>query len=204
MGNRLQQMPPLKGALLVLMLACGSGSALLWTTNQFKNRHQHAFTVEVDRLESLKRENTAVRNTWQIFNSHLTRYRQLADLGFVGTEARLKWVEALRLAARDATAFAVDYQIDRQVEVTDLGRGQNRFSVRRSDMRVRLPLLHEGRLLSLLDTLVNSRNGLAELRGCTLTPGYTSSPTAGAANVQAECTFGWYTLEHRSDEGDAT
>ncbi len=197
-------MLPLRGALVTLSLACALGAGLLLVSGSYKRERLDRYRTQVQQLETLKREQAEALDAWRIFNRHLSRYAELVDRGFVGPEARLEWIEALRLAARAATAFAVDYQIDRQVEATDLTAGQNRFEVHRSDMRVRLPLLHEGRLLAVLDALENSKSGLAELRGCTLTPSYKDRPVAGAANVQAECTLSWYTLGRAAGQDDGT
>lgn len=204
MDELIRPLTPLRNALLMLV-ACGAlAAALLLASRGYERQREDVYRAQMRQLESLQQAHAEAVEAWNIFSKHLAQYEALQKRGFIGAEARLEWVEALRLAARDVTPFTVDYQIDKQTEAIDLGAGQTRFSVYRSDMRVRLPLLHEGRLTALLDALEKRGYGVVELRGCSLTPAFNDQPAVDAINVQAECTLSWYTLGRPGAEDEET
>ena len=68
-------------------------------------------------------------------------YDALADIGFVGAEQRLDWVDSLRAANREANLFGVEYMIGQQEDFTAAADfGAAGLPMHQSVMRVKLPL----------------------------------------------------------------
>ena len=129
----------------------------------------------------------------------LQRFRETYDalgrIGFVGPEQRLNWVDGLREVNREARLFGIDYQIGQQETYPGAaGLGVAELPMRQSIMRVRMPLLHEGDLMSFFRLLANRGDGVFTLNACDLrraerNPGNSVEPT-----LLAECELAWITV----------
>jgi hypothetical protein len=129
----------------------------------------------------------------------LQRFRETYDalgrIGFVGPEQRLNWVDGLREVNREARMFGIDYQIGQQEAYPGAaGLGVPELPMRQSIMRVRMPLLHEGDLMSFFRLLAARGNGVFTINACDLrrterSPGIGAEPT-----LLAECELAWITV----------
>ncbi len=126
---------------------------------------------------------------------YLPTYSALQQQGFVGTERRLEWVEALRTADRKAGLHGVQYKIEPQDSTTHpAAKGVIEKRLRRSVMRLTLGLTHEADLLEFLDTLSAQGAGVFTVRSCGLTALPVGDPAPRRANLQAECEIDWLTV----------
>jgi hypothetical protein len=130
-------------------------------------------------------------------------YKRLEDVGFIGTEQRLDWVDSLRTANRDAHLYGVEYQIGQQEPFPAAVLGASGLQMRQSPMRVKLQLLHEGDLIDFLRRVADSRRGVFTMSGCTLTR-ITNTVTAEQPNVNAECDLNWITVEEPASGAPAS
>ncbi len=126
------------------------------------------------------------------------RYLQFHDLGFVGRESRLDWIESLRTTTEELTLPRVSYAIEPQVmaiaPVQAMSSGDN-VQIYRSSMRVEMGLVHELDLLRLIDELQGRAPGLIKVDNCELDWQVDEERRLQAgANIQASCGLKIYSL----------
>ncbi len=119
------------------------------------------------------------------------RYLQFHDLGFVGRESRLDWVESLRTTTRELTLPRVSYAIEPQLQaiapVQAMTTSDN-VQVFQSRMRVEMGLVHELDLLRFIDELQSKAPGLIKVDSCELNWQVSEEQRLRAgANIQAAC-----------------
>ncbi len=121
-------------------------------------------------------------------------YDRLEEIGFVGAEQRLDWVDSLRTANSEAQLYGVDYQIGQQENFPAATLGTAGLAMHQSSMRVKLQLLHEGDLMDFFQRLAGARRGVFIITGCAMTRiGVAASPEQ--PNLNAECDLSWITVE---------
>jgi len=126
---------------------------------------------------------------------YLPKYRALEARGFIGSENRISWIDALRIADQQAGGFGVQYQLSAQGPYKGLLSGDPIASrLRRSTMDIRFGVVHEGQFLSFLDALEAQDAGMFALRSCSLEPIRTEKPQPRTQNLIAQCEIDWVTL----------
>ena len=116
----------------------------------------------------------------ETLRTYIGPYQQLEQLGIVGEEQRLNWIDALRVANIDAQLYGVDYEVGSQMpysfaaEVNAAG-----LPVQQSMMKVKLGLLYETDLLTFFRVLARAERGC--IRGQPVQP---AAPDLG--RVQAD------------------
>jgi len=133
---------------------------------------------------------------------YLADYQRLRQEGFIGTERRIDWLDALAAANRQARLFGVEYSIDAQQPYAGELPGEIRLQLRQSPMKLRLRLLHEDDLARFLGSLAAQHAGVFSANDCDLqridrggTGAAPARPAADQPNLQAECQLVWYTLD---------
>jgi hypothetical protein len=188
----------LRAPLVVLALTLAAGAAMVDYSGQSREQAQ-------GRLEQLKTAQMLARQqslkSGEEMNTimrYLSDYRRLRQEGFIGTERRLDWLDALAAANARARLFGTEYSIDAQQPYAGELPGNARLQLRQSSMKLRLALLHEGDLARFLDHLAARHAGLFSVNDCDLHrlagAGPDSAPPGGQPNLQAECQLVWYTL----------
>jgi len=131
---------------------------------------------------------------------YLPTYTALQQQGFVGTERRLEWVEALRAADRKAGLHGVQYKIEPQESsLHPAVSGTIAQRLRRSTMRLTLGVTHEADLLEFMDVLKEQGVGVFSVNSCALSALQIGQPEPGKANLSAECEIDWLTVAARQE-----
>jgi hypothetical protein len=131
---------------------------------------------------------------------YLPAYTALQQQGFVGTEQRLEWVEALRAADRKAGLHGVQYKIEPQESsLHPAVSGAIAQRLRRSTMRLTLGVTHEVDLLEFMDALSEQSVGVFSVKSCAVSPVHTGQPEPGKANLSAECEIDWLSVAAREE-----
>lgn len=132
---------------------------------------------------------------------YLPEYRELQTRGFIGSENRLKWIDALRTADRQLGEFGVQYQLSAQSAYSGpLSSEPVASRLRQSTMDIRFGVVHEGHFLAFLDELDAQRAGTYSLRSCSLEPIHGDKPQPRTRNLSANCEIDWVTM-HPPEEG---
>ena len=131
----------------------------------------------------------------EIIGRYLDDYRYLQQLGFIGEEQRINWLEGLRLANRETQLFGVDYQISTQQPYPYAGElDPGQLTLYQSLMKVSFRLLHEGDLTRFLGTLAQQGAGVFSVNQCVMERIDTGDGIRNQPNLRADCELAWITL----------
>ena len=131
----------------------------------------------------------------EMIAQYLPQYRELQQRGFIGSENRISWIDALRIADQQAGGFGVQYQLSAQEPYKGLLSSDPIVpQLRRSTMDIRFGVVHEGQFLVFLNALDAQGAGMYALRACSLEPVHKEQPRPRTQNLTAHCEIDWVTL----------
>jgi hypothetical protein len=187
----------LKIPLLVLAIALGASVALV---NFSSAKREQAEAQNRSRLLLLKDARSRYQRSGierETILRYLPAYQRLHKHGFVGSEQRIDWLEALRVANGQAGLFGVTYQLAPQKPFSLLGQDNPMSAyLRHSDMKLAFGLVHEGNLMHFFHALQAQQTGIFMLTGCSLDrAGQGTPPAPRQANLSAQCELSWLTIE---------
>ena len=196
------------GSALLALSMVAAGSAAIWASGRLAAEVRQAHQRSTRSLDEARRALAAARSEEAEIAAKIDRYRHLVERGAVGTERRLAWVELMRDARERHGLGAVDYEFSpqRPVDARLAPADADRLEVASSALRLRLPLLHEGQLLTLLHDIAVNAPALVRVRECaiarrTAAATATATATAGEAEqLQADCQLDWITFRPRKDK----
>ena len=121
------------------------------------------------------------------------RYEQFNELGFVGRESRLDWIETMRETSTDLTLPRVSYAMEPQLKVVapveSIMAGED-IQVHLSRLQLEMGLVHEIDLLRFFDELQQKAPGLIKVDRCDLAWQAESAAKATVgANILADCSI---------------
>ena len=100
-----------------------------------------------------------------MISQYLPEYRELQKRGFIGSENRLKWIDALRTVDRTLGNFGVQYQLSAQGTYKGpLSNEPVADRLRQSTMDIRFGVIHEGHFLAFVEALEAQQAGAYSLR----------------------------------------
>lgn len=113
----------------------------------------------------------ALVNRRRIVERYHQRYQQFSELGFVGMESRLDWIEVLRESSLALTLPRVSYVIEPQLTATapveSILAGDD-MEIHVSKLDLEMNLIHELDLLRFVDELQKTAPGLIKVDNCRL------------------------------------
>lgn len=181
---------------IALVVAVAASAVMLWFTSNQLTRAEKQVRSQLSSLQDAKTRFQRSGEERETVMHYIQAYRQLERVGFVGTEQRLNWVEALRKANAQAGLFGVDYQLSAQQRFAGLGQGNPIGDrIRHSEMKLSFGVLHEGDLMRLLNNISAQQSGYFVLTGCSLDrTGWQGPPLPKQPNLRAECDLSWLTI----------
>ena len=131
-----------------------------------------------------------------MISQYLPAYKALQARGFIGSENRLKWIDALRTVDRGLGNFGVQYQLSAQGTYQGpLSDEPVATSLRQSSMEIRFGVVHEGHFLAFFDALEAQQAGTYSLQSCSLEPAHRDKPQPRTSNLNANCQIDWVTMQ---------
>ena len=183
---------PLLALAAVLVLAAGTRfytQALLRAAAQATDQQVRVLRTAETRLHKSGEER-------ELIVRHLDRYRRLADLGFIGDERRIAWLDGLRVANESVGLFGVDYQIAAQRPYSYSAElSAPELVLQESVMKLKLNLLHEEDLLRFFAKLGQQNAGLFALNQCAIQRLDGGSTFTYRPHLAAECDVSWITAK---------
>lgn len=186
-------------ALLALAMAL-AGAAAVWASTRLAGdvlqAHEHALAARTEAQRAL----AGARAEEAEIAAKIDRFRHLVERGAVGTEQRLAWVELIRDARARHHLGAVDYEFSPQRPLDPLiaPPDADQLEAAGSTLRIRMPLLHEGQLIALLDDLAFNASAVVRVRECSVTRAAVASD---AEQLVADCLLDWITFRPRQGTG---
>lgn len=193
-----QDLRRLQGPLLLFTISVLIAGVTAWAAlhqqRQTQQAHASALTAEraiAGKLTSARREESELREK-------IARFQQLKARGLLGVEHRLDWVELIGRIRAARRLAQIDYEFSPQRPVDDAilpgGAAAGPFTLKASDMHLRLTLLHEGDLLGFIDDLRANAPALIQVRRCAISRPAESPTEHATARLAADCTLEWITL----------
>jgi hypothetical protein len=127
----------------------------------------------------------------RIVDRYHRRYQVFSELGFVGAESRLDWIETLRASSDELTLPRVSYIIEPQLTavapVESILAGDD-IQIHVSKLELEMGLVHELDLLRFVDELQQNAPGLIKVDRCDLAwQGESTDRLVAEANILANC-----------------
>lgn len=165
---------------------------IVWSTRHATQaeqqlRAQHgALSASQSRLQRSKTEQTLI-------DTYLPAYQTWATRGFVNTENRLAWLEAVQTANRDSGLYGLDYALTPRTPAPPALAQTLPLGI--TTMTLKLPLLVETDLPRFLDTLHARAPGVFRVRSCRVSRLSDAPPQAiDRPELNAECELLWFTV----------
>jgi hypothetical protein len=188
-------------AIALAVAIAASVSMISYTSNQH-SRSESRYRSQLSALEQARIRFQRSGEERETVVHYVQTYRQLENIGFIGAEHRLNWIDSLREANAQAGSFGVDFQITAQESFPYVPKDNpiaNR--IRQSKMVLTFGLLHEGDLMKLFRALVARQPGLFWITACSLDrAGKEGLPLPRQANLTAQCELSWVTIERKEEK----
>jgi hypothetical protein len=191
----LRALKTLQRPLGVLAAVIAIGAILLYYTDLALQSAQRAAAQQQNQLREARIQLNKSGEEKATIVRYLGKYQYLQQLGFVGDEQRISWLDGLRLANRETRLFGVDYQIGAQQPypyAAELDPGQ--LTLYQSVMKINLKLLHEDDLMRFLGTLAQHGAGVFSVNQCVMERIEAGDNPRNQPNLRAECELAWITL----------
>lgn len=164
--------------------------------DQYKEKQQQALLEQQREYQQARNKLQSSGQEKETIIKYLPEYNHLLDVGFIGEERRIEWIERLRQIHGQYNLFSIDYNIGQQERyqpeyISNMGN----HILNRSVMELKLDMLHEGDLINLLrDLHINTPPFM--VRDCEITRpiGADIDVNQLKANLRARCEIDWLTL----------
>ena len=197
-----QDLRALSKPLIVLAVVVAiSFAAIAYSNGAVKNAQAGVKKAEAAKIDAVNRVQQSDQEK-RVIEQYVEPYRQLERVGIVGEEQRISWIDALRVANREADLYGVEYDVGPQQSYAFMNEVDARnLSIRQSIMKLRLGLLHEGDLFRFFHALAAQKVGRFSVNQCTLKrlPVDLAVPI-NQPTLSAECELAWITIGGPSTE----
>ena len=154
------------------LLLAGLGIAAVLFTEHKLTEARKLQKAGQDRLLAVRGRLAKVLEEEQEIRNNLVQCKQFTDKGMTGDEKRLEWIENLAAIRQRRRLYEVRYNLERQRPVDYPGIPQNQKGTEAiflaSRLKLEIPLLHEGDLLSFLADLGATSQSFPALRSCSI------------------------------------
>jgi hypothetical protein len=198
-----QQLNELKAPLAVLIVVAIAGAGLVtWTRNMIAQGTRSLEAQETQLREARTRFQRS-GDERDLIVRYMTPYQELRGRGLIGPEARINWLDALRLTNQQARLYGAEYQVGTQQPYAYAQEfNAVRLGMAQSLMKLNLRLAHEGELMRFFGMLESQNVGTFDINQCVLerTTGTPTPASTQQPNVRAECELAWITLNPEPTE----
>ena len=185
----------LQTPLILLVAVVSIGAGLIYVLDQTLTSTRRELTQQQNQLREARTRLQKSGDEKELIVRYLPNYQFLQQVGFVGDEQRLNWLEGLRQANQQTLLFGVQYQIGSQqtfAHAAELDPGQ--LALHQSVMKLTFQLLHEGDLMNFLKALGKQGAGFFAVNQCRVDRLGTGGSLRYQPNLRADCDLAWITL----------
>ena len=186
-----------RNALIILVVSIAIAALMIWFSYYFRGEMFTEYTKHKMEFQSISQRYLAVDQEEKNIRDFYPSYSALHDLGIIGREHRLNWIETLRNSGQEIQIPSVAYQISSQSEYDNhFPVTQGSFKIYVSSMDLNLQLLHEGDLVNLMQKLNDNANGMYSIRSCELDrKNEVIKRTTNTSNISAKCELEWFNIK---------
>lgn len=191
----------LRGTVIGFVVCVLAAAGMLTASHYFKKNMQRQYQASHAIFLNASQQYLAVDEEERIIEQFYPEFVRLFRAGLLGQERRLSWLETLRAAGEAIKIPELTYKLDAQREMQpDYYMSLGSYGVYVSAMNLSLGLLHEGDLLRLLNSLERDALGQYSVRDCAFrASGGELVIETGKANIHADCTLEWLTVDLSGD-----
>lgn len=191
-----RDLPRLKGTLILSLSLLAAGAGALFGANRFLASAQRELAAAGHRAAQARQKLEQVKEEGHNLSAYYAEYQALRLRGVIGEENRLDWIEAIEGARERRHLFAAKYAISPQQPFQPgFPFPGSSLSLRASEMKLTLTLLHEGQLVAFFDDLRAQAKGLYLLQGCRIGRIAAARELTYGPQLSADCTLLWVTLK---------
>lgn len=170
---------------------------LLGTAIWVNASHERLYEAVSATRAAMHEDYDSLVNQRRLVDAYHRRYEYFSDLGFVGRERRLDWVETLRTATESVRLPRLSYSIDPQLPVvppvTSVLGGED-IQIHVSKVQFEIGLVHELDLLRFFDALQAEAPGFIKVDSCKLVFEGERRDVGGKTNISASCAAQIYSV----------
>lgn len=189
--------PVLTGALVTLLVSVVVSGALIGGGFYFQKQMLLDFTRNNAQFQAISQRYLAVDEEEKLIRKFYPRFLELYNNGVIGKEQRLNWLEVLRESGDKVRLPGLSYEIKSQeLYVPQFSANLGRYQLFNSRMSLSMQLLHEGDLVSVLETLDSRAAGTYSVSECRFSKASTvidMNPRKG--NIMTKCDLNWFTIK---------
>lgn len=197
MADRKADWSLLRGTLVVFVASVLAAAALIVGSHRFRQSMEQEYQANHARFRQASAQYLAVDEEERIIHEFYPDFVRLYQAGLIGRERRLSWLETLRAANRAIGLPDLTYKVEAQrAQDPEFPLSLGGFELQVSPMTLNVGLLHEGDLLALFEMLDRDARGQYTVRACAIRRTDASGAlVAAAANLAADCTLEWLTVD---------
>ena len=190
----------LRGQLIFALISLLISASIVYVTYNYMSDAGRQYIKERTQLNEVIRQYKAAVTDESVYKQYVAAFQVYESRNMIGEENRLLWIETLQKINSNLQLPIFKYEIKpRQYFTLDSDRSDREQGLLtyESVMRLRLGLLHEGDLFSMLDHLRKADAGLFEVRSCSITrnnPDDLLDLNGSTPNFNADCFISWYTV----------
>lgn len=191
----------LKWGLLAFTASLIVGGSAIWLGEEYVARSQQQRQLAQKQLNEARKALDAAQSDLENMSIYAKEFAALSSKKIIGDELRLDWMEGLETLRQQHRVIDFRYTIAPQQPYTpNPALDAGNFDLKLSSVTLQADLLHEGQLINFLQALRSNTNGWFIVDRCALerTDSANAPPLSRGAQLKADCSGGWITLNNRS------
>lgn len=169
-------------------------SLLLWLSFSQLSKQEKITQSTQSEMSYVGGEISHLKNLVSLFENFNTDYKKYEKKGFLREEKRLTWIETLEHTANNLSLNNLRYQISPQQKISsEKFNLPPSITLLESKLTLESGLIHEGDLVTLINSLNKLNSGLFIIDSCKIDRTADQSEIASSNNFKAACSTLWYT-----------
>jgi hypothetical protein len=188
----------LRKSLIIFFAGLVIAILMIVVGTHYESIKKDEYEQSLSTLSATHQKYSNIINEIDLLEQYKSRYAGYKVSGLVGVERRLSWIESLESTNADLQLPAINYKLLPQEEFKRPGFNVTRgVNVKGSIMILRMDLLHEEDLLTLIEGLKLSIDNIFTVESCSITRSspVSSSLNTKSANLSSNCRLRWVTID---------
>lgn len=187
--------------LLALLLCVAVGAASVWLALTREKALQRELRQATTRQGEVQAKLARAKDEEQELLTKIGRFQQLEKRGYFEPEQRLDWVEQINRIKTERRLYEIQYELAPQkpLDAATLPGGAiaGGYEFMTTPMQLRMQLLHEEDLFSLIGDLQRGAKAYLRQRSCVIDRVPRVGERGTNAQLNALCTLDWVTVREK-------
>ena len=165
---------------------------------QYENAQQEKYEQSLSTLRTTHQKYSNIIKDIDLLEQYRAQYTEYKASGLVGIERRLSWVESLESTNETLKLPTINYNLLPQEQfIRPSFKVKSGVDIKGSIMDLKMDLLHEEDLFTLIKDLKQSIDSLFTVESCSISRkgSMSSSFNTQNANLNSECRLRWVTID---------